>query len=230
METWTEFTGLLPSFFLKIGMAALCGGLIGIERERRGKPAGFRTNILIGLGATIYMLLSEFIALRMGASNVDHTRIAAQVVTGIGFIGAGTIIQSRGTIIGLTSAAIIWVVAGIGLLIGAGYPLIALLCTVLVLLTLTFLRHVERLVLGKCHFVECEIVFTDDGGKTKAQVFEIINEQEVTMTTSRLSRRAKIYRLQTQYCDRHPAHTRFIHEILSVPGVMQLKSDEKEHR
>jgi putative Mg2+ transporter-C (MgtC) family protein len=229
METWAEFIGLLPSFFLKISTAALCGGLVGIERERRGKPAGFRTNILICLGATIYMLLSEYIALRMGAINIDHTRIAAQVVTGIGFIGAGTIIQSRGTIIGLTSAAIIWVVAGIGLLIGAGYPLIAIICTLLVLLTLTFLRHVERLVLGKCHFVDCDIVLTDDGGKTKAQVFEIMNEQEVTTTTYHLKHEKNTFRLKTHYCDKHPAHTRFIHEILSVPGVIELIPHEKTH-
>ena len=229
METWSELIFFLPSFFLKTGTAVVCGGLIGIERERRGKPAGFRTNILICLGATIYMLLSEYIALRMGAANIDHTRIAAQVVTGIGFIGAGTIIQSRGTIIGLTSAAIIWVAAGIGLMIGAGYPLIAITCTLLVLLTLTILGRVEHFLLGKCHFVDCDILIVDDGGKTKVQVMDILIEQEMNTTSFQLSHEEKVFRLKTHYCDKHPAHSRFIHEILSIPGVIELTSRERVH-
>ncbi|CUS88767.1 MgtC/SapB family protein, partial [Candidatus Kryptonium thompsonii] len=102
----------------KFFLAIVFGGLIGLERELKGKPAGFRTNILICLGSTLYMILSMKIA-------GDPGRIAAQVVTGIGFIGAGTIIQARGTITGLTTAATIFVVASIGLAIGSNQIILA---------------------------------------------------------------------------------------------------------
>src|SRR5512143_855612 len=176
METFQVFSGIVPTLIIRGGFAILCGGLIGIERERKGKPAGFRTNTLICLGSTLYMLVSEFIMEHISMVGVDSTRIAAQVVTGIGFLGAGTIIQSRGTITGLTSAATIWVVAAIGLLIGAGFPWIGLLCTLLVLLALGGLVKIEPKLLGKCHFISCDIVFADDGGQARAELAAILTE------------------------------------------------------
>jgi hypothetical protein len=101
----------------KLLVAIIAGGAVGFERELRGKPAGLRTNILICLGSALLMDLSVRIA---DDYNGDPGRIAAQVVTGIGFLGAGTILHTRGTITGLTSAATIWVVAAIGLTAGAG--------------------------------------------------------------------------------------------------------------
>ena len=106
---------------LKLGIAVLSGGAIGFERQVAGKPAGLRTNILICLGSALVMDLSMNLGTSLGGLRIgDPGRIAAQVVTGIGFIGAGTIMQSRGTITGLTSAATLWVVAMIGLAAGAG--------------------------------------------------------------------------------------------------------------
>ena len=139
---------LLNEFLVKSGMAILCGGLIGIERELKRKPAGFRTNILICLGSTYFMLISLLVGLGNAVRPGDPGRVAAQVVTGIGFLGAGAIIQSRGQIAGLTTAALIWVVASIGLLIGAGYQLLALVGTTLIFLTLTVLGLVERKILN----------------------------------------------------------------------------------
>ncbi len=225
MESLNDLLAFLPDFLLKTGIAVVCGGLIGIERERRGKPAGFRTNILICLGATIYMLLSEYIGRRLGTANID-TRIPAQVVTGIGFIGAGTIIQSRGTIVGLTSAAMIWVAAGIGLLIGAGFPVIGVVCTLLVLLTLTLLGRVERILLGACRYIDCEIILVDDGGKTKAEVMQILDEQELNRTSYELLHEEKFFRLRTRYCERHPAHRRFINEIMGLSGAVEMRTRE----
>jgi putative Mg2+ transporter-C (MgtC) family protein len=141
---------ILNSFLLKSGMAILCGGMIGAERELKGKSAGFRTNILICLGSTYFMLVSLLVSSMAESGRPgDPGRVAAQVVTGIGFLGAGTIIQSRGQIAGLTTAALIWVVSSIGLLIGSGFLLLAFLGTALIFLTLTVLGVVERKLLNR---------------------------------------------------------------------------------
>jgi putative Mg2+ transporter-C (MgtC) family protein len=107
-----------PEDLLSIIFAVIFGAVIGIERELHGKAAGLRTNILICLGAAVFTIISEQMAIDSGAS---VTRIAAQIVTGVGFLGAGAIIQDRGGIHGLTTAATIWLVASIGMACGARF-------------------------------------------------------------------------------------------------------------
>ena len=148
MENLETLQSVLPMLLFRAGVAVLCGGIVGIERELKKKPAGFRTNILICLGSTLFMMVSTAVAQASEGPLADPGRIAAQVVTGMGFLGAGTIIRARGNITGLTSAAMIWLVAAIGLWIGAGYPITGLILTVLTVLTLTFLAAWERRVLG----------------------------------------------------------------------------------
>lgn len=128
---------------LQLGLATLLGGAIGLERELGGKPAGLRTNILICLGSVLYTHIS--IAM-MGPDSSDPTRVAGQIVTGVGFIGAGTILHARGAIVGLTSAATIWVVAAIGVALGSGFYLEGVGTTVIVLVVLAGLGRVEKLV------------------------------------------------------------------------------------
>lgn len=122
---------------IRLVVSVVLGGLIGFEREAEGKPAGMRTHMLVCLGATLFMLISiespEFFP---GAKTVDPGRIAAQVVTGVGFLGAGTILRSGGTVRGLTTAASIWAVAAIGLAVGVGYYATATLATGLALAVL----------------------------------------------------------------------------------------------
>jgi len=134
--------------FLRLFMAIALGGTIGIERETSHKPAGFRTNILICISSAMMMILARLIS---GGNETagDSMRLAAGVITGVGFLGAGTIIQSRGAIHGLTTASTIWAVAGLGLVIGAGYYAFAALFTGLVILTLVLFRKIERLLLEK---------------------------------------------------------------------------------
>lgn len=134
---------------LKLLLAIALGGVVGLERELSGKPAGLRTNILICLGATIITDLSVVIAQSVPPNQGDPGRIAAQIVTGIGFIGAGTILRTRGAIHGLTSAATIWVVAAIGMLLGAGSFLAAAGTTALVMLVLIMLGRFEDYVLSR---------------------------------------------------------------------------------
>ena len=124
----------------KLFAAILVGGAIGLERELRRKPAGLRTNILICMGSALLMDLSMGITVTHGG---DPGRIAAQVVTGIGFLGAGTILHSRGQITGLTSAATIWVVAALGLTIGAGHYVEALGASVTTIVVLMGMGWVE---------------------------------------------------------------------------------------
>lgn len=106
-----------PAFWIRIGASVLCGGVIGLERQLRGKPAGIRTSILICMGTQFFVLLgASFVP-----ESADPTRVLGQVVTGIGFLGAGVILTREGLVIGVTSAATIWLLAAVGATIGLGY-------------------------------------------------------------------------------------------------------------
>ena len=143
---------------LKLGLSVLAGGAIGLERQIAGKAAGLRTNILICLGSALLMDLSMNLGMSFGGARVgDPARLAAQVVTGIGFIGAGTIMQARGSITGLTSAATIWVVAAIGLAIGAGFFVEALGATAMVMLVLAGLGTLEHRLLRASRTISATI-------------------------------------------------------------------------
>jgi len=130
---WAELGKLLA--------ATAAGALIGLERELADKPAGFRTNILICLGAALFTIVS--VRMVDGSGVVDRTRIAAQIVTGVGFLGAGAIIQYRGNVIGLTTAATIWAVASVGMAFGAGEFALGTLGAVLTSGVLFGLRFAE---------------------------------------------------------------------------------------
>ena len=126
----------------KLCLAALLGGLIGLERESKHRPAGLRTNLFICLGAAMFTLLSDRLALEHTG---DHTRIAAQIIPGIGFIGAGSILHSRGDLVsGITTAAGIFVVASVGMAVGGGSYLLAVFATILILAVLSLLGIIER--------------------------------------------------------------------------------------
>jgi putative Mg2+ transporter-C (MgtC) family protein len=127
-------------------LAAALGGIVGLEREASGKPAGFRTNLLICVGAALVTELSITVAQDVtlpGGFRSDPGRLAAQIVSGVGFLGAGTIIQARGSVMGLTTAATLWVVAALGMAVGAGAYLLALFGTGVVLLALMILGRFE---------------------------------------------------------------------------------------
>ncbi len=127
---------------LRLSLAVVLGGAVGLERELQRKAAGLRTNILICVGAALFTELS----IAMSSASGDPARIAAQIVTGVGFLGAGTIIQARGIVTGLTTAATMWLVAAIGMAVGFGALLEATGATLLVLLVLSVLRPIERVI------------------------------------------------------------------------------------
>lgn len=131
-------------YIFRIVLSAMLGALIGYERQFKHKSAGLRTNILVCIGSCLIMILSNLLYENVeGKTNADPARLAAQVVSGIGFLGAGAIIKEGVNVIGLTTVACIWVVSGVGLAVGAGYYVIAIFSSLLVYIILGFLSHMD---------------------------------------------------------------------------------------
>ncbi len=131
----------LARIMVRVVVAAILGGAIGLEREMKRRPAGLRTNIFICFGAALFTILSQELASEWPG---DHTRIAAQIIPGIGFIGAGSILHSRGSVTGLTTAATLFVVAGVGMAAGGGLYVPAIFATIVILLVLLALGYLEE--------------------------------------------------------------------------------------
>jgi len=169
---------------LRLILAGLMGGLIGLEREINNHPAGLRTNILVSLGSALIMLLSlygyrEYFNTGMNV-RVDLQRLPAQVVSGIGFLGAGTILRHGITVTGLTTAATIWVVSGIGLAIGAGFYLGGIITTVFVLISLMLLAKFDNFVIRKRQLVEIQVSVIDAPGKL-GEIASIFGEHNINV-------------------------------------------------
>jgi putative Mg2+ transporter-C (MgtC) family protein len=131
------------AFWLRLGTAVFCGGIVGLERQLRGKPAGIRTSILICLGTELFVTLGS----TQQSDRVDPTRVLAQVVTGIGFLGGGVILSREGLLVGVTSAAVIWMLAAVGSLIGIGRLRAALLLAVVTVGILVGVELLESIFL-----------------------------------------------------------------------------------
>jgi len=189
MEDITGLGELLPRFLIEILAAIICGGLIGLERGLHHKSAGLRTNILICMGAVLYMIISEILTSNTsGGVSGDLTRIAGQVVTGIGFIGAGVIIHHGSDVSGLTTAATIWVVAAIGLIIGAGYPLLGMLVTAIVLLMLTSMHTLEKQLVKKPKSLLLKLTIREDNPEIRGRIKEILENYGVKPEGFRVER------------------------------------------
>ncbi len=155
--------GLFLETALKLGLAALLGGIVGWERERAGRPAGVRTHMLIVVGST----LMTDISINFG-HGADPSRIAAQIVSGVGFLGAGTILRRGGEVKGLTSAASIWIAAAIGMAVGLGgqFYAVAVVATVLTIITLVVVEAFTSRILGYKELHELHLTLTTDGAAT----------------------------------------------------------------
>lgn len=180
---WDHFGNYWLPIGFKVVLAIICGGAIGLERELKHKPAGLRTNILICLGAVLFTSLSVMISESVVPGRPgDPGRIAAQVVSGVGFLGGGMIIQSGGAVSGLTSAATVWVVAAIGVCIGLGYPIMATVFTVTVFFTLSILSKVDNRILGKLHCYELTIYISGNYTKTRTDVMAAFKQGDLELT------------------------------------------------
>lgn len=152
-EEWNNEWPLLLIILSKLAVAFLCGVIIGYERERRGKPAGLKTAVLVVMGACVYVIAAQLTILAAGVGGgPDVVRVIGQIVTGIGFLGAGAIMQAKGAITGLTTAAAIWYMGAVGCIVAVGYPFLAILLSLAALAVLTSLKWVEqRVALGRNH-------------------------------------------------------------------------------
>ena len=165
-------------FLLKMLLASLLGGVIGLERDIHGRAAGLRTHLLVSLGAAVFTILSEVISQNSGTSGFssDPGRIAAQIVSGIGFLGAGVIIKEGVNIRGLTTAACLWTVAAIGMAAGSGYYKIAVFTTGIALIGLVILKFSERFYSKNAY----RILSVQTPLKVNAsQIIEVINNKRL---------------------------------------------------
>ncbi|MDU5107971.1 MgtC/SapB family protein [Clostridium sp.] len=179
----------IKDIIIRILMALIIGGLIGYERELKNRAAGFRTHILVCLGATIVSLLQIEIgnqAIAMLKSNenlyqvinIDYGRLGAQVITGVGFIGAGAIIHNRGNIKGLTTAATLWIVACLGLAIGMGGYYISIFSTIIIFITLVFLKRIENKFIFKNKFEKFEVEYFKED-KIEKEIEEFLEKKKI---------------------------------------------------
>ncbi|CNH99130.1 MULTISPECIES: MgtC/SapB family protein [Yersinia] len=147
---------MITDLLLRIALAGALGGLIGIERQLRSKEAGLRTHILVGIGSAMFMIVSKYgfeDLLTLEHVSFDPSRVAAQVVSGMGFLGAGTIMIQKQMVKGLTTAAGMWVTAAIGLVIGSGLYEIGIYGTLMTLVVLEIFRQLSNRLLGQHHYI-----------------------------------------------------------------------------
>lgn len=176
---------LLAKWVTRLLLAAVLGGIIGLERALKRRPAGLRTNMFICFGSALFTILSEELA---GEFMGDHTRIAAQIIPGIGFIGAGSILHAKGGVSGLTTAATLFVVASIGMACGGGLYLQATFATILILIALQFLGWTERWFNLKPLVMNYIIVTTKTADDIVAEVNSVLEDSDATLQGMRLSK------------------------------------------
>jgi putative Mg2+ transporter-C (MgtC) family protein len=204
---------------ISVLMAFLCGAIVGIEREKGGKPAGLRTQILICVGSAIFTLVSMSPA--MGGH--EPARIAAQIVTGVGFLGAGSILRERHQIVGLTTAATIWTVSAIGILVGAGYITGGLAASLGVLVVLGAFRHVEAWLGGRCTACRLAIVYRPAQGKTRALIVAALDAAHGPHIIEAESERSGgAAEMCICYCDRHRDHRALLADLATIPAIEGL--------
>ena len=163
---------------LRIGLAMLCGGVIGVERGRKNRPAGFRTYMLVCVGAALTMILSSYLVGMFPDANADFSRLGAQVINGIGFLGAGTIIiTGKNQVKGMTTAAGLWASACMGLAIGAGFYAGAAVGCILIILTVTVFGKIEYFITSRSRNITIYIEFNDADNIT--EIVECIKSRGV---------------------------------------------------
>ncbi len=205
---------------IRVALALALGGLIGLERQLRDQPAGFRTHTLVCLGSTIFTLASihgfdAIVAASPADTSVDPSRIAAQVVVGIGFLGAGAIIRHGASVRGLTTAASLWTVAALGLVVGLGWYSLAGIATAAIVIGLSLLRVVEeKLIFPRTHSIaRLEIVFRERAFGGLSAVVDTLDQLRV-----------QVHELETDRLDADANRVRLLVELpagVSTQTVLQ---------
>ncbi len=224
-----DLTGMI---MVKLFLASILGGLIGLEREIHGRPAGFRTHLLVSLGSCLFVLTSiHFYRLYgnftgTGPIGTDPARIAAQVVTGIGFLGAGAIIREKASIRGLTTAACLWVAAALGMAVGAGMYVTAAAVTALGLISLLLLKKVESRL--KRDTYATITVWSSDRQGQMARVEEVMVEGRLDIMKVSIERntenREASFEFEVKFSARESVWT-LIDSIAALDGIRKVRLD-----
>lgn len=221
-----ESADVLSSTIVRLILAAFLGGAIGLEREFSHKPAGLRTNMFICFGSAMFTVLSVQLA---GEYVGDHTRVAAQIIPGIGFIGAGSILHSRGSVQGLTTAATMFVVASIGMAAGAGMYLLASFATLVILVALFALGWTEQ------HFSLKPLLMTyqvsgESPEAMVAAVNQVLDDERQVMQTVHVSRDDHHSRVMFTVDATQKEHEVLLKHLRQIPGAGSVAClGEKEH-
>ena len=216
----------LMSTAAKMLLAMVCGGIIGIERESKRRPAGFRTHILICLGAAMTTLTSQYLLLERGYYT-DIGRLGAQVIAGVGFIGAGTIIvTTKQRVRGLTTAAGLWTAAIVGLTLGAGFFEAGLLATFLILMAETVFSRLEEWMLRRSPVLHLFMEYTDQDcldhilGSFRESGIKVMNMQITRHTRDELHNACVIFELRL---NKNCTAEQLLHTLTDTPGVRSVQ-------
>jgi putative Mg2+ transporter-C (MgtC) family protein len=219
---------LLPVPWSEIVLAAiafLCGAVVGVERERNDKPAGLRTLVLICVGSAVFTMVSLSPALGLR----EPARVAAQIVTGVGFLGAGSIIREGSGIIGMTTAASIWATAGVGMVVGAGYAAAGVVLSLIILLTLVALKRLEEWLAGPCQLRQVLVRYRPDSGKTSVRLQQIVDRGRgpVRVSPERAGPTGSS-EMVLSYCSAHREHRNVVGVIAELPEVESMSDQPRE--
>jgi putative Mg2+ transporter-C (MgtC) family protein len=198
-------------------VAAILGGIIGIERQIHDKPAGLRTNILICVGSTLFMSISNAFG---------DTRIGAQIITGIGFLGAGSVLHAHGFVLGLTTAATIWVVAGVGMALGSGMYAVAVFATAMSLVTLYFLGFIEDKIQGRRSYSYSLVV--TDLNQALASIHKVLQANSVTAASFNFKKRTDNYHVWFTLLIPRETNLKIIQRLSEIPEITQVESGSSE--
>ncbi len=214
--------GMTLEYALRIGTALLIGTAVGLERELQGKPAGLRTNILMCVGSCVIMIISLKIA-ENTTKIADPGRIAAQVVTGVGFLCAGTIMRSKFSISGLTTAATIWVLSALGLAAGAGYYVLAFLGAAIITVVLILVRHLEGFIIRHRTTFRIQIEMEKDS-EAPGLIKELIREKKVSREELEYNYAEDKFIAIFEYTASKKDIDRLIKDVSKTPGVTSVLS------
>jgi putative Mg2+ transporter-C (MgtC) family protein len=227
-----DFLHHLQLTLIPLLIALICGGIVGLEREHANRPAGLRTHVLVCIGSALIMQVSldMYAVTSYGAhGNGDPGRIAAQVVSGIGFLGAGTIMREGANIRGLTTAASLWVVAGVGLAVGANMYMESIAATVLIVLTLKTLSQLERRYLTKGGLHTLILHVTDTPGRLGALATVCgrrgVNIRSVSMRTGPVPGTVEIT-FSIKSAGRSQDTAGLIGDLMGTEGVVSVTEEE----
>ena len=203
---------------LKILLALLLGGLIGIERDVRDKAAGFRTLMFICVGSTLFTILSLKLA---SQGSGDITRIAANIVSGVGFLGAGVILRERGQVRGLTTAATVWLVAALGMAVGAGEQLFAVIVTAIVLVVLWFFPALESLMENVQQARQYQVICRYDIEKYRALIQQL-QKSRLIIGHHHFAKEGDLMKISWSTNGRTGLHHKLVDQLVNDPDILDF--------